>query len=189
MLYSNAGTGANLSMRTLSIDTVNQKIYFDIAETFVRINYDTANQTPTVLADLGAAFPDPAYITQMTINYATGTVYLGSSSVTSVFGSDAIDSNRVFVATGLTGSNGANSLTFTKINWGANGNSSVGPEPEGFMPLSNLDWPEEKMSGTNGRPSKNGMPNGRPVASSRIFEYNNVLLLTRLEIAYDINFI
>ena len=49
VLYSNTGSGATNSMRTLSIDTVNQKIYFDLEQAFVRINYDTAGQTPTVL--------------------------------------------------------------------------------------------------------------------------------------------
>ncbi|QAY77378.1 tandem-95 repeat protein [Sphingosinicella sp. BN140058] len=137
VLYSNTGSSATGSMRTLSIDPATQKIYFDVEHSLLRINYDTQAQAGTVLATLD---PD-AYITQLTINYATGTVYLGSSSVTSVFGSDMIDTNRVFVATGLTGSNAANSLSFSQINWGANGDSSVGGEGN---PLPNDSWPVER---------------------------------------------
>src|SRR5690606_23749966 len=65
-LYSNADSGATNSMRTLSIDPASSQIYFDLGTTFVKINYNTANQTPTVLANLST------YITQATIDYTNG---------------------------------------------------------------------------------------------------------------------
>ncbi|PSJ38892.1 tandem-95 repeat protein [Allosphingosinicella deserti] len=139
VLYSNVGTGPTGSMRTLSIDPATQKIYFDVENSLVRIDYNAAAQTGTILTTLSS----DSFITQLTINYATGTVYLGSSSVTSVFGTDVIDTNRVFVASGLTGSNAANSLSFSQINFGANGDTSVGGEGG---ELGNDSWPVERGS-------------------------------------------
>ncbi|MBC7604892.1 MAG: hypothetical protein H7255_19820, partial [Ramlibacter sp.] len=114
VLYSNASSGATGSMRTLSVDTVNQKIYFDIANTFNKINYTTAAQTPTLLATLNG--PNGAqYITQATIDYTRGEVYLGTSGVTSFFGSDIVDNNYVYKATGLAANGSSTSLTFANL--------------------------------------------------------------------------
>jgi hypothetical protein len=144
VLYSNTGQGAIGSMRTLVLDPVNQKIYFDVGTTFNRINYDTPNQTKTQLVDLatinGGAYGNDTYITQAAIDFKTGTVYLGNSSVT-VFGdgfADMVDSNRVFRATGLTPT--TNSLTFAPIQFAQNDNN-VGPEPS---PLGPDHWPVER---------------------------------------------
>jgi Ca2+-binding RTX toxin-like protein len=139
VLYT-APTGVAGSMRTLSIDVVNKKVYFDAGTTFNRVNYDTANQAKVQLADLGTE----NYITQMSINYATGTVYLGNSVVDSVFGSDYITRNQVFVgAVNGTGTNAANSVTFTAINWGTQGDTAIGGEGS---PLGNTHWPVERGS-------------------------------------------
>jgi Ca2+-binding RTX toxin-like protein len=132
VLYSNAGTGATGSMRTLSVDTVNNIIYFDIGTTFNKINYNTANQTPTVLATL------PSYITQATIDYVHGTVLLGSSSVTSVFGQDVIDTNVIYRATGLTA--GSSSLTFSELPFNPD-DAGLGGEGS---PLGGESWPVER---------------------------------------------
>ena len=97
VLYSNTDSGATNSMRTLSVDPISQQIYFDLGTTFVKINYNTTGQTPTVLANLGSE----NFVTQATIDYVHGTVLLGSSRIVSVFGSDVVDKNYIYMATGL----------------------------------------------------------------------------------------
>ncbi len=103
VLYSDTGTAAANSIRTLSVDTTNGIIYFDHGTTFNKVTYSlngtsTSGQTPTVLANLGSN----NYVTQVTIDFTRGEVFLGSSRIQSVFGSDAITKNYIYVATGLT---------------------------------------------------------------------------------------
>ncbi|HEY0150072.1 MAG TPA: FG-GAP-like repeat-containing protein [Allosphingosinicella sp.] len=137
VLWTGPANVAN-GIRTLSIDVTNQKVYFDAGTTFNRINYNTANQTKTTLADLGPEH----YITQMSINYTTGKVYLGNSVIDSVFTADAISKNQVFVGTiNSTGTNAANSVAFTAIQWGAYGDTAI---PGEGSPLGNGHWPVER---------------------------------------------
>ena len=134
VLYSNADSNATNSMRTLSIDPNSSQIYFDLGTTFAKIHYDAAGQTPTVLANLGAGH----YVTQVTIDYAHGEVYLGSSSVTSFFGSDFVDTNYIYKATGLTA--GSSSLTFNQLPFSPD-DADMGPEGS---PLGGEAWPVER---------------------------------------------
>jgi hypothetical protein len=137
-LYSNTDSGATNSMRTLSIDTANSKIYFDLGTTFVKINYNTAGQTPTVLANLGAGH----YITQATVDYTNGEVYLGSSSVTTFFGQDIVDTNYIFKATGLT--SGSSSLTFSQLPFNPDDNDATAPNNANIAGLTGEAWPVER---------------------------------------------
>ncbi|HKE60333.1 MAG TPA: Ig-like domain-containing protein [Pyrinomonadaceae bacterium] len=141
VLYSNNGTGATGSMRTLSLDTANGIIYFDIATTFNKIVYDTPNQTPTQLANLGSN----NYVTQATIDYAHGEVYLGSSRITSVFGSDVVTKNYIYRATGLTSASAT--LTFSQLPFNPDDNDPGPPnhaDTVGFVGLAGEAWPVER---------------------------------------------
>ncbi len=137
-LYSNTDSGATNSMRTLSIDPVNSKIYFDLGTTFGKINYTTAGQTPTVLANLGAGH----YITQATIDYTNGEVYLGSSSVTTFFGQDIVDTNYIFKATGLTSA--STTLTFSQLPFNPDDDDVAAPNDPDIFPMSGEAWPAER---------------------------------------------
>ncbi|PSJ38887.1 tandem-95 repeat protein [Allosphingosinicella deserti] len=130
ILYEDNGTDADASMRTLSVDTENDILYFDNGTTFNKIVYDVPLQTATVLADLGPG----NYITQVTIDYLHGEVYLASSVVDSFFGVDFVQDNFVYQATGLTAS--SSSLAFNQLVFepddGAYGDPDIPPIPGGF---------------------------------------------------------
>ncbi|MDF2464005.1 MAG: tandem-95 repeat protein [Ramlibacter sp.] len=137
VLYSNTGSGATGSMRTLSIDSSNGIIYFDVATTFNKIVYDTAGQTPTVLASLGTN----NYITQATIDYTNGEVYLGSSRVSSFFGQDFVEKNYVYKATGLT--SGSSSLSFSQLAFNPDDDDATAPNDADIIPMTGEAWPAE----------------------------------------------
>src|SRR5688572_26719173 len=109
ILYENTGSSPDDSIRTLSVDTENGIVYFDVGTTFNKVVADTPLQTPTMLADLGFG----NYVTQVAIDYVRGNVYLGSSSVSSFFGMDFVTTNYVFKASGLTPT--STSLTFSEL--------------------------------------------------------------------------
>ncbi len=145
VLYSNAGLNANGIIDSLSIDTVNNKIYFDVGTTTTgstinRINYNTASQTPTVLATLGSG----QYVTQMAIDYTRGEVFVAVSQITSGFGSDFIDNNYVYRATApggtAAGLASTATLTFTTIPFSPN-DSGFGTEGG---PLGGNAFPVER---------------------------------------------
>ena len=96
-LYEDTGTDADASMRALAIDPENGLIYFDNGTTLNKISYDTPLQSPTMLADLGFG----NYITQISINFASGDVFLASSAVFSFFGMDFVEDNYIYHASGL----------------------------------------------------------------------------------------
>ncbi len=117
-LYSNTGTGANGVVQSIAVDTANQRIYFDVGttstgSTFNRIAYNTANQTPTVLATLGSE----QYIGQIAIDFTRGEVFVTTSVVDSVFTSDLITQNYIRRASAgsAAGLASATSLTFTAL--------------------------------------------------------------------------
>ena len=99
ILYSNSGSGSNGVIQSLSVDTTNGIIYFDVGNSstgsaFDKITYSltgasTANQVPTQLASLGAGH----FVTQMAIDYAHGTVLLATSRIIAVFGTDVVEQN------------------------------------------------------------------------------------------------
>ena len=76
----------------------------------------------------------------MAVNYTTGTVYLSSSRIMSVFGPDFVSQNQVYTATGLTGSNPAGGLAFSPITFEDN-DDTVGGEG---IPLGTDHWPVER---------------------------------------------
>ena len=146
VLYSNTGLNANGIIDSLSIDTVNNKIYFDLGlgsnggSTINRINYNTANQTPTLLATLGSG----QYVTQMAIDYTRGEVFVAVSQITSGFGTDIIDQNYIYRATApggnAAGLASAASLTFTTLPFSPNDTVQTG---EGG-PLAGNAFPVER---------------------------------------------
>ncbi|QAY77373.1 tandem-95 repeat protein [Sphingosinicella sp. BN140058] len=109
ILYEDNGIDADASMRTLSVDTENDIIYFDNGTTFNKIGYDAPLQTATMLADLGPG----NFITQVTIDYVHGEVYLASSRVDSFFGVDFVEDNFIYQATGLSAA--STSLAFNPL--------------------------------------------------------------------------
>lgn len=109
VLYENTGSSPDDSIRTLSVDTENGIVYFDVGTTFNKVVIDTPLQTPTQLADLGFG----NYVTQVAIDYERGNVFLGSSSVSSFFGMDFVTTNYIFTASGLTPA--STSLTFSEL--------------------------------------------------------------------------
>jgi hypothetical protein len=121
-LYSDPGTDENASIRALVLDHENGLVYFDHGTTLARISYDTALQTPTVLADLGSG----NFITQLSIDFATGNVFLGSSAVFSFFGMDFVEDNYIYRASGLTPS--STSLSFSTVPFSPNDSAFGDPD-------------------------------------------------------------
>jgi Ca2+-binding RTX toxin-like protein len=65
----------------IAIDTANQDIYFTRNQFLMRVDYNTANQTPITLADLGTD-PDtanPTYANEIGLNLGTGQVFIVST--------------------------------------------------------------------------------------------------------------
>ena len=133
-LYQDPASGANSAIRAITIDPEHGQIFFDHGTTFDRINYNTALQAPTVLASLGSG----NFITQVAINFATGTVFLGSSRVTSFFGQDAVEDNFIYRATGLTPASAT--LTFAKIPFSPNDIAFGDPD---VPPIGGNAFPQE----------------------------------------------
>jgi Ca2+-binding RTX toxin-like protein len=131
-LYQDTGTTSAASLRALAIDPEHGLIYFDHGTTFDKIGYDSALQTPTVLANLGAG----NFITQIAIDFATGDVYLASSRTDSFFGQDIVEDNYIYHASGLTPA--STSLTFTTLPFGpddaAFGDPDIPPVPGNGFP-------------------------------------------------------
>ncbi|HYJ52639.1 MAG TPA: hypothetical protein VEW04_05655, partial [Allosphingosinicella sp.] len=132
ILYQDTGTNANASLRALYLDPEHSLVYFDHGTTFDKINYNTALQTPTVLANLGAN----NFITQIAIDFASGDVWLASSRVASFFGQDIVEDNFIYHASGLTPA--SVSLAFTKLAFSPNdtafGDPDVPPVPGNAFP-------------------------------------------------------
>ena len=144
VLYTNAGSGSTGIIQSIAVDTVNNKIYFDIGTAATgseirRIDYNTASQAGTLLATLGADH----YVTQMAIDFTRGEVFLATSVVDSVFGSDAITQNYIYRATAAGGTAAglasAATLTFTTLAFSPN---DTGQGPEG-SPLAGNAFPVE----------------------------------------------
>lgn len=133
-LYQDTGSGANTAIRAIVIDPEHGQVFFDHGTTFDRVNYNTALQTPTVLANLGSG----NFITQVAINFATGTVFLGSSRVTTFFGQDAVEDNFIYRATGLTPASA--SLSFAKIPFSPNDTGFGDPD---VPPIGGNAFPQE----------------------------------------------
>jgi hypothetical protein len=148
ILYTNAGSGATGVIASLSVDTINGIIYFDVGSSstgssFDKITYSlngasTANQVPTVLATLGNGH----FVTQMAIDYVHGTVLLGTSRIIAVFGTDVVEQNYVYRATGLTA--GSASLTFTELPFNPDDNDAGGPNNANIPGLPGEAWPVER---------------------------------------------
>jgi Ca2+-binding RTX toxin-like protein len=134
VLYQDTNSGANSALRAIVIDPEHSQIFFDHGTTFDRINYNTALQAPTVLANLGSG----NFITQIAINFATGTVFLGSSRVTTFFGQDVVEDNFVYRATGLTPASAT--LTFSKIPFSPNDTAFGDPD---VPPIGGNAFPQE----------------------------------------------
>jgi len=133
-LYQDSASGANSAIRAIVIDPEHSQIFFDHGTTFDRINYNTALQAPTVLASLGSG---AYYITYNTFN-ATGTVFLGSSRVTTFFGQDVVEDNFIYRATGLTPASA--SLSFSKIPFSPNDTAFGDPD---VPPIGGNAFPQE----------------------------------------------
>jgi VCBS repeat-containing protein len=120
-------------IRTLSVDVNNGIVYFDHGTTFNKVSAGIADQSATMLADLGAG----NYVTQAAIDFVHGEVYLASSTVYSDFGVDTVASNSIYRAIGLTPA--TTSLSFAALPFSpddaAYGDPDVPALPAGSMPI------------------------------------------------------
>lgn len=117
VLYSDTGTTTAAQINNLEVDVNSGIVYFNHGQRFEKVSYDTANQTPTVLANFGAGSGNPVGTTNnfpddFVIDFATGTVYLSSHRVVAALDGDAVSRNYVYKITGLTPSTAAGALTF-----------------------------------------------------------------------------
>ncbi|HEX8525977.1 tandem-95 repeat protein [Allosphingosinicella sp.] len=122
VLYQDSGTGTAARIDNLEVDPNSGIVYFTHGQRFEKVSYDTALQTPTVLANLGTGSGNPNgttnnFIDDFVIDFASGTVYLSSHRVISGSEGDTLTKNYIYKIAGLTPTSGTNAFTFanTKI--------------------------------------------------------------------------
>jgi hypothetical protein len=129
VLVSDTGTTLQDNYYAMEVDIVNNIVYFVHGSQVEKVNYNTANQTPTVLfrmnvdaAGSPSGVGNPAgstnnFINDMVINFNTGKIYLSSTRVVSG-ASDQISKNFIYELSGLTTSSGTDAFTFNASNTG-----------------------------------------------------------------------
>lgn len=107
-------------IRDMQVDTDNNIIYFTHGQRLEKIGYNTANQTSTVLAQLGGTGSGNPHGTQnsgfaddFVIDFRTGTVFFSAHRVVAAQDGDAVSRNYIAKITGLTPSSGANAFSWT----------------------------------------------------------------------------
>ncbi len=118
------GIGENI-FRDFQIDTVNNIIYLTHGQRFEKLVYNTPNQTPVVLAQLGGAGSNnpngstsSGFADDFVINYATGNVYFTVHRVIAGQDGDQVTRNFLYRISGLDPGDGAGAFT-----WGAPNNN------------------------------------------------------------------
>src|SRR5262249_20620209 len=67
----------------IQVDDANQKLYFIEKNTFQRLNYNTANQTPTLLGSAATVSGGPAFIDGLTVDLTHNTAYFYTNDISS----------------------------------------------------------------------------------------------------------
>lgn len=117
VLYSDTGTTVQNQINNLEVDVNNGIVYFNHGQRFEKVAYNTANQTPTILANFGAGSGNPVgtannFADDFVIDFATGTVYISSHRVLAAADGDQVSRNYIYKITGLAPSTAAGALTF-----------------------------------------------------------------------------
>jgi VCBS repeat-containing protein len=130
-----------LGIVALTVDPNHNQVFFAEGNDLQRINYDTAGQSATTLGSIGTSGQN--FDQDMAIDFTHGTVFITDGEVESVFGSDVVNNNRIWEATGLTSSSTANSLTFTQLPFSPNDSSASPPNNPNIAPNSGNALPVE----------------------------------------------
>lgn len=117
VLYQDLGSGTATRIDNLEIDPNNGQVFFTHGQRLERVNYDTALQTPTILANLGTGSGNPNgttnnFIDDFVIDFTSGSVYLSSHRVVAGAEGDSVTKNYIYKITGLTPTTTAGQLTF-----------------------------------------------------------------------------
>jgi Ca2+-binding RTX toxin-like protein len=117
VLFTSTAIGTNQNqIRDMQIDTVNNIIYFTHGSRFEKINYTTANQTSTILADFNTLNPNGTsnnFADDFVINFTTGDAYFTVHRVSAAQDGDAVTKNYLFKISGLTPASGANAFSWS----------------------------------------------------------------------------
>ena len=159
VLYQDTGSGTATRIDNLEIDPNNGQVFFTHGQRLERVNYDTALQTPTILANFGTGSGNPNgttnnFIDDFVIDFASGSVYLSSHRVVAGAEGDSVTKNYVYKITGLTPSTGAGQLTF------GGGQITVLP----FQPDDNDSMPNGTAANGEAFPQEGGTLEGLAVS-------------------------
>ncbi len=110
ILYRDTTVG--IGIIALQLDKANGLVYFGIGTELLRIDYNTAAQTPEVVSDLGVNVFVQDFVLDLN-GSGNGTAYITNSSIQSVFGSDNINRNFLYTVAGITPT--ATGLTATQM--------------------------------------------------------------------------
>jgi Ca2+-binding RTX toxin-like protein len=122
VLYSDVGVTTASRLDNLTVDTVNNIVYFTHGDNLEKVQYNTSLQTPTILFDANIV-GNPAgssnnFYNDMVIDFATGHIYLSSTRVLAGASGDAVSKNFIYDLSGLTAGSGAGAFTFAAGNTG-----------------------------------------------------------------------
>jgi hypothetical protein len=153
-LYAQAAVGdGGTGLTALTVDPNNGILYFietggTTGNDFRKITYSTTatpstvGQTPVTLGSIGVEgtnFPQ-----DMAIDFVNGDVIITDGTTFSVFTSDAVFTNYIWRATGLTSSSGAGSLTFSKLNFAPDDDDAGAPNNPNIPGLGGEAFPAER---------------------------------------------
>jgi VCBS repeat-containing protein len=157
ILYQDAGTGTAARIDNLEIDPNSGIVYFTHGQRFEKVSYNTALQTPTILANLGTGNPNGNtnnFIDDFVIDFASGSVYLSSHRVISGAEGDAVTKNYVYKISGLTPASGPGAFSFV------NGAVTVLP----FNPDDNDAMPNGTAANGEAFPQEGGSLQGLAIS-------------------------
>ena len=148
ILYQTDEDAADIT--SLAVDIENGKIYFGENTRVVRIDFDTAGQTGTVLADLFDPAPPPEFgvplVQQIAIDADSGTLWVATTDLRRVGSDDYIGNNQLLSATAVTAaglaSAAADSLTFAPVLFVENDATFGDQDTEPNLGLTH--WPKAK---------------------------------------------
>ncbi|WP_194792938.1 cadherin domain-containing protein [Caenimonas koreensis] len=114
-LYEDTGTTTAARLDNIEVDPNNGIVYFTHGQTFQKIVYNTANQTPVTLASFSTGNPNGSsnnFIDDFVIDFANGNAYFSSHRVTAAVDGDIVSRNYIYKISGLTPSSVANAFSF-----------------------------------------------------------------------------
>ena len=153
-LYAQPAVGdGGTGLLGLTVDPNNGILYFielggTTGNDFRKVTYNvsggasTVDQVPVTLGSIGIEgtnFPQ-----DVAVDFVNGDVVITDGTTFSVFGSDAVFTNYVWRATGLTAASGAGSLTFNKLNFAPDDDDAGAPNNANVPGLSGEAFPVER---------------------------------------------